>query len=104
MPQAAAARAAALRAEIAAHDRRYYQEDAPTVSDAEYDALFRELQALESDYPALVTADSPTQRVSGARAAEFAPLRIASPCCRSGPKPTPRRPAPPSSTRAFAAS
>ena len=74
MPKTAAARARALRVEIAAHDRRYYEEDAPTVSDAEYDALFRELQALESDYPALVTADSPTQRVSGARAAEFAPV------------------------------
>ena len=74
MPQASAARAKALRAEIAAHDRRYYQEDAPTVSDAEYDALFRELQVLESEYPVLVTADSPTQRVSGARAAEFAPV------------------------------
>ena len=74
MPKAAAARAATLRAEIAAHDKRYYEEDAPTVSDAEYDALFRELQALETEYPALVTADSPTQRVSGARVAEFSPV------------------------------
>jgi DNA ligase (NAD+) len=74
VPKAAVARARALRREIAAHDKRYYEEDAPTISDAEYDALFRELQALESDYPALVTADSPTQRVSGARAAEFAPV------------------------------
>jgi DNA ligase (NAD+) len=74
VPKAVAARAAKLRIEIAEHDRRYYQEDAPTVSDAEYDALFRDLKALESDYPALVTADSPTQRVSGARAAEFAPV------------------------------
>jgi len=74
VPKAAAARAKALRIEIAAHDRRYYEEDAPTVSDAEYDALFRELQTLESEYPALVTVDSPTQRVSGARAAEFAPV------------------------------
>ncbi|HQR11485.1 MAG TPA: NAD-dependent DNA ligase LigA [Casimicrobiaceae bacterium] len=74
VPTEAALRAAALRAEIAAHDRRYYEEDAPTVSDAEYDALFRELQSLEARFPALVTADSPTQRVSGARAAEFSPV------------------------------
>jgi len=74
VPAAKAARAAALRAEITEHDRRYYEEDAPTVSDAEYDALFRELAAIESAYPALITADSPTQRVSGARAAEFAPV------------------------------
>ena len=68
------ARAAALRREIRAHDRRYYEEDAPTVSDAEYDALFRELQSIESQFPALVTADSPTRRVGGTRAAEFAPV------------------------------
>jgi hypothetical protein len=65
VPAAAAKRAAALKTEIAAHDRRYYEDDAPTVSDAEYDTLFRELSALESQYPQLVTADSPTQRVGG---------------------------------------
>jgi DNA ligase (NAD+) len=74
VPAAMSARAAALRREIRAHDRRYYEEDAPTVSDAEYDALFRELQSIESQFPALVTADSPTQRVGGTRAAEFAPV------------------------------
>ncbi|MFO1324125.1 MAG: NAD-dependent DNA ligase LigA [Burkholderiales bacterium] len=74
MPAAASRRAAALRAEIAAHDERYYVEDAPTISDAEYDALFRELVALEVRYPSLVTPDSPTQRVGGARAKEFAPV------------------------------
>ena len=74
VPAAVAARAKALRREIRAHDRRYYEEDAPTVSDAEYDALFRELQAIESEFPSLVTADSPTQRVGGARAEEFAPV------------------------------
>jgi len=72
VPAAAAKRAAALKTEIAAHDRSYYEDDAPTVSDAEYDALFRELQALESQYPQLVTADSPTQRVGGAPVAAFA--------------------------------
>jgi DNA ligase (NAD+) len=74
VPVAKSARAAALRKEIAAHDRRYYEEDAPTISDAQYDALFRELQALEREYPALVSADSPTQHVGGARIAEFAPV------------------------------
>ncbi|MEO8755681.1 MAG: NAD-dependent DNA ligase LigA [Casimicrobiaceae bacterium] len=69
-----AARAAALRTEIAEHDRRYYEEDSPTISDAEYDSLFRELQALEGKFPALATVDSPTQRVSGARAVEFSPV------------------------------
>ncbi|MGH7564265.1 MAG: DNA ligase LigA-related protein, partial [Gemmatimonadota bacterium] len=55
-----------LRKEIRAHDRRYYEEDAPVVTDAEYDTLMRELQELESEHPALVTPDSPTQRVGGA--------------------------------------
>ncbi len=72
VPAAATKRAAALRSEIAAHNRRYYEEDAPTVSDAEYDALFRELQALEGEYPELVAEDSPTQRVGGAPVAAFA--------------------------------
>ncbi|HTP98303.1 MAG TPA: NAD-dependent DNA ligase LigA [Casimicrobiaceae bacterium] len=73
-PAAVARRAATLRKQIAEADKRYYVEDAPTMSDAEYDALFRELQALERDYPELRTPDSPTQRVAGARAAEFAPV------------------------------
>jgi DNA ligase (NAD+) len=70
-----AARAAELRRVIEEHNRRYYVEDAPTISDAEYDALFRELQALEAEHPELVTPDSPTQRVSGAAATDFAPVR-----------------------------
>ncbi|MBK9116454.1 MAG: NAD-dependent DNA ligase LigA [Betaproteobacteria bacterium] len=74
VPAAASRRAAQLRAEIAQHDRRYYELDAPTISDAEYDALFRELQALEVAHPSLRAADSPTQRVGGGRAAEFAPV------------------------------
>src|SRR5439155_17326042 len=72
VPEKIAARAAKLRAEIEAHDRRYYVDDAPTVSDAEYDQLFRELIELEREHPALQTPDSPTQRVSGEPAAEFA--------------------------------
>jgi len=61
------------------HDRNYYVLDQPTISDAEYDALYRELQALEADYPSLVVPDSPTQRVSGAVQAQFAPVRHAVP-------------------------
>jgi DNA ligase (NAD+) len=74
-PPEAAARAAKLRGVIAEHDRRYYVLDAPTVSDAEYDALFRELEALEAQYPTLSSPDSPTRRVGGAPATEFAPVR-----------------------------
>ncbi len=74
-PAAVVRRAAALRTEIAEHNRRYYEEDAPTVSDAEYDALFRELEAIEDAHPALRVLDSPTQRVGGGRQAQFAPVR-----------------------------
>lgn len=56
-------RIAALRAEIARHDQLYFVAAQPVVSDAEYDRLFGELQALERDHPELVTPDSPTQRV-----------------------------------------
>ena len=68
---ALAARAAELRRLIAEHDHRYYVLDAPTISDAEYDALFRELAALEAAHPALAAPDSPTQRVGGQPAAAF---------------------------------
>jgi DNA ligase (NAD+) len=64
-PDAAATRHAELVAAIERANRLYYQEDAPELSDAEYDALFRELVALETAFPALVTPDSPTQRVGG---------------------------------------
>ena len=67
------ARAARLREEIEQHNHRYYVLDDPLISDAEYDRMFRELQALESEHPELRTADSPTQRVGAAPAAEFAP-------------------------------
>jgi DNA ligase (NAD+) len=79
VPAAAAKRAAALRDAIETHNRNYYVLDRPTVSDAEYDALFRELQALEAEHPALVTPESPTQRVGGAPQAQFAPVPHAVP-------------------------
>src|SRR5215468_7811015 len=64
-----------LAAEIAAHDKRYYQDDAPTVSDAEYDALRQRNAAIETRYPNLVRADSPSRRVGAAPAAKFAKVR-----------------------------
>ena len=64
-----------LRREIERHNHRYYVLDDPEVSDAEYDALFRRLQALEEAHPELRTPDSPTQRVGAAPATEFATVR-----------------------------
>ena len=68
------ARVDALRAELQAHDHAYYVLDAPTVPDAEYDRLFRELQALELAHPELLSPDSPTQRVGGAPSPELVPV------------------------------
>ena len=70
-PAQAAERVARLRADIAHHDHRYYVLDDPEIADAEYDALMRELQALEAQHPELATADSPTRRVAGAPAERF---------------------------------
>ena len=61
----------ALRAKIRHHEERYYIHDDPEISDAEFDALLRELRELEADHPDLVTPDSPTQRVSGRPAEGF---------------------------------
>lgn len=61
----AATRIQELRSQIKEHDRRYYEEAAPTISDQEYDRLYKELRDLESKFPALVTSDSPTQHVGG---------------------------------------
>jgi DNA ligase (NAD+) len=73
--QGAAARARFLRGEIERHNHAYYVLDAPTIPDAEYDRLFRELQEIEARHPELCTPDSPTQRVGGAPLAEFGQLR-----------------------------
>jgi DNA ligase (NAD+) len=75
----AARELARLAAEIAAHDRRYYEEDAPTVTDAEYDALTRRNAEIEQRFPGLKRADSPSDRVSGAPSAKFAEARHAIP-------------------------
>jgi DNA ligase (NAD+) len=70
---------ARLAAEIAEHDRRYYQEDAPTVSDAEYDELRRRYGAIEARFPQLRTLESLTRRVGAAPSPRFAKVRHAVP-------------------------
>lgn len=70
-----AEQAAVLRATIQRYDYEYYVLDAPSVPDSEYDRVFRELKALEEAHPALITADSPTQRVGGAAMSGLLPVR-----------------------------
>ena len=74
-PLEAAARVASLRKEIEEHNRRYYQEAAPTISDQEYDRLYRELGDLETAFPELASPDSPTRRVGGAPLEAFSQIR-----------------------------
>ncbi|MCX8565398.1 MAG: DNA ligase (NAD+) [Glomeribacter sp. 1016415] len=69
-----AERAARLRAQIEKHNYAYYVQDAPAIPDAEYDRLFAELAAIETENPHLLTPDSPTQRVSGQVAEGFKPV------------------------------
>ncbi len=64
-----------LRRKIRHHDYLYFVLDAPEVTDAEYDALFRDLRDLEESHPDLVTPDSPTQRLAGLPQTEFGTLR-----------------------------
>src|SRR5947208_2921049 len=64
-----------LAAEIAAHDKRYYQDDAPTVSDAAYDALRRRNEEIEARFPELVREDSPSRRVGAQPSQKFAKVR-----------------------------
>ena len=71
----AAERIADLRQRINHHNYLYYVQDRPEVSDAEYDRLMEELKDLEAEFPDLVTADSPTQRVGAAPAEEFGEVR-----------------------------
>ncbi|HZC19338.1 MAG TPA: NAD-dependent DNA ligase LigA, partial [Rubrobacteraceae bacterium] len=68
-----------LRELIRHHNRLYYVEDAPEIGDAEYDALYNELETLEGEYPELVTPDSPTQRVGAEPLEEFEQVRHAVP-------------------------
>jgi DNA ligase (NAD+) len=73
-----------LAAEIDAHDKRYYQDDAPTVSDAAYDALRRRNEEIEARFPALVRADSPSRRVGAQPSQKFAKVRHAVPMLSLG--------------------
>src|SRR5262249_27623321 len=68
-------RVAELREQLRYHLYRYHVLDDPIVSDAEYDALMRELRAIEAEYPDLITPDSPTQRVAGAASEKLAKVR-----------------------------
>jgi DNA ligase (NAD+) len=70
-----AVRAAELRKQLHHHGHHYYVLDAPTIPDAEYDRLFKELQALEAAHPELLTPDSPTQRVGGTALDSFASVK-----------------------------
>jgi DNA ligase (NAD+) len=74
-----AAHAAELREKIEYHNERYYQHDAPEISDSEFDQLFRQLVDLETENPQLITPDSPTQRVGAAPVGSFSPHRHAVP-------------------------
>ncbi|MEK7366676.1 MAG: NAD-dependent DNA ligase LigA, partial [candidate division NC10 bacterium] len=82
-PQAEA-RIRELRQQIQHHDFRYYVENRPEITDAQYDALVRELRELEAAYPDLVTADSPTQRVGGVVAEGFAAVEHRTPMLSLG--------------------
>ena len=64
-----------LRLELGEHNRRYYEDAAPTITDQEYDALYRELVVLETAHPELLTPDSPTQRVGGKPLEAFSQIR-----------------------------
>lgn len=75
----ATARAAVLRAEIGAHNQRYYVLDDPQIPDAEYDRLFRELEDIEAEFPQLRSVDSPTQRVGSTPVEKFLPVEHAVP-------------------------
>src|SRR3989440_12506521 len=70
---------AQLRGEIRKHDRLYYEDAAPIISDREYDRLYKELVDLETQFPDLVTPDSPTQRVGGKPLEAFAQIQHLSP-------------------------
>ncbi|ANW03993.1 NAD-dependent DNA ligase LigA [Bradyrhizobium icense] len=68
-----------LALELEGHDRRYYQEDAPSISDAEYDALRQRFNAIEKRFPELVTAESPSQKIGAAPLGRFRKVRHAVP-------------------------
>lgn len=74
-----AERAAALREQLHYHNYRYHVLDAPVITDAEYDALYRELKQIETEHPELITPDSPTQRVGAAPRSDLPKVRHVAP-------------------------
>src|ERR1700694_4144177 len=68
-----------LALELEGHDKRYYQDDAPSVTDAEYDALRQRYNAIEKRFPEFVTSDSPSQKVGAAPSGKFKKVRHAVP-------------------------
>src|SRR3984957_10413766 len=74
-PAEVAARARRLREDIAYHNDRYFLDDDPEIPDADFDAMVRELEAIEAAHPGLRVPDSPTQRVGGGVSALFSPVR-----------------------------
>ncbi|PPC87139.1 MAG: DNA ligase (NAD(+)) LigA, partial [Methylocystis sp.] len=83
-PIEARAEHAQLHEEIEAHDRRYHQEDAPTISDADYDALRRRYEELERVFPELATAQSLTKTVGAKPSEKFAKVKHAVPMLSLG--------------------
>ena len=79
-----AKRAEALRRKLNYHNHRYYTLDAPEIGDGQYDALMRELRQIEAEYPELLTADSPTQRVGGEPSPAFAEVEHSRPMLSLG--------------------
>src|SRR3978361_1582689 len=73
-----------LALEIEGHDRHYYQDDAPKISDAAYDGLRQRVNAIEARFPELVTSESPTQKVGVAPSSRFAKVRHAVPMLSLG--------------------
>src|SRR6266851_7273367 len=79
-----AARVETLSQALAYHNHRYHVLSAPVISDAEYDAMFRELQALEAEHPELARPNSPTKRVGGAISEKFVKVRHPAPVLSLG--------------------
>src|SRR6058998_3263298 len=68
-----------LTLELERHDKAYYQEDAPKISDAQYDALRKRFNAIEARFPEFVTSDSPSQKIGAAPSGKFRKVRHAVP-------------------------